>query len=217
MYKILIVEDDLNISKLINVTLRMAGYITEKCFDGKTALKMIMENNYDVVLLDIMLPHMDGFEIMEKMELKNTAVIFLTAKGDVADRVKGLRLGADDYIIKPFESIELIARVEAVLRRIGKEKTVFQYEDIEINIAEHQVRKAGTIIDLTPKEFELIVLFIKNIDIALSREKLLSIIWGFSYQVETRTVDYHVQQLRKKLNLKDKLKTVTKIGYRLES
>lgn len=217
MYKILIVEDDLNISKFIDVSLKMAGYMTEKCFDGKTALQMIMENNYDVILLDIMLPRMDGFEIMEKIELNETAVIFLTAKGDVADRVKGLRLGADDYIVKPFESIELIARVEAVLRRLGKDRTILQYQDIEINISEHQVRKAGKIVDLTPKEFELLALFVKNVDIALSREKLLSIIWGFSYEVETRTVDYHVQQLRKKLDLKNKLKTVTKIGYRLES
>lgn len=217
MYSVLIVEDDINISKLIDVTLKMAGYTTEKCHDGKTAVEKIMNNSYDIVLLDIMLPKMDGFEIMETVTLKETAVIFLTAKGDVADRVKGLRLGADDYIVKPFEGIELVARIEAVLRRLGKDRPVYRYRDIEIDITKHRVEKSGQIVELTPKEFELLTLFVKNIDIALSREKLLSMVWGFPCEVETRTVDYHVQQLRKKLNLKDKLITVTKIGYRLES
>jgi len=217
MARILVAEDDPNISKLITAALRMAGHEADACFNGPPVVELVFEGGYELVLLDIMLPGMDGFAIMEKIRVRSIPVIFLTAKGNLADRVTGLRLGADDYIVKPFEPVELLARVEAVLRRVGKGGEVYRLQGIELNIPEHAVRKDGRRVYLSPKEFDLLALLMQNMNIALAREKILAIVWGYSYQGETRTVDTHIQQLRKKLGLKDCLRTVSKVGYRLES
>ena len=160
---------------------------------------------------------MDGFEMMEHLREGSTPVIFLTAREDVTDRVRGLRLGAEDYIIKPFEPVELLARVDVVLRRVGRDKTQLRYDDITLSLDERVARKAGKKVALTPKEFDLLALLIRNVDIALSRDKILAVVWGYTYEGETRTVDIHIQQLRKKLGLKEHIKTVNRIGYRLES
>lgn len=216
MIRILIVEDDHNISKLIAASLSIAGYESQACFDGKEALETIFNHHFDLILLDVMLPGMDGFEIMEHIRKQEVPVIFLTARENVADRVRGLKLGADDYILKPFEPVELLARIEVVLRRCGVDRQVFELDDIVVNLNERVARKAGRAVTLTPKEFDLLVLLLQNQDIALSRDRILATVWGYRYEGETRTVDIHIQQLRKKLDLKDHLKTVPKVGYRLE-
>lgn len=215
MEKILIVEDDKAISDLIELNLNMLGYETVKIYDGKDALESVQNENYDLILLDIMLPKVDGFQIMEKIKCKNIPVIFLTAKNSLCDRVKGLKIGGDDYIVKPFESVELLARVEAVLRRYGKRKNHLDLKDLEIFLEERIVKKKGEHIELTLKEFELLKLLIENKGLALSREKIVEKVWGYDYLGETRTVDMHIQRLRKKLDL-DEIKTVYKVGYRLE-
>ena len=216
MIRILIVEDDRNISKLIAASLSIAGYESQACFDGKEALNIIFNRRFDLILLDVMLPGMDGYENMEHIRSQEVRVIFLTARENVADRVRGLKLGADDYILKPFEPVELLARIEVVLRRCGVDRQVFELDDIVVNLNERVARKAGRVVTLTPKEFDLLVLLLQNQDIALSRDRILATVWGYRYQGETRTVDIHIQQLRKKLDLKDHLKTVPKVGYRLE-
>lgn len=217
MIKILIVEDDENIVKMLEATVSIAGYESDVCYDGKTAIEKINENEYDLVLLDVMLPNFNGFQVMESIDYEKTPVIFLTALQDVTDKVKGLKLGAEDYIVKPFEAVELLARIEVILRRRNKNKTVLKYGDIVVDISKHIIKKQGEEITLTPKEFELIIFFMQNLDIALTRERLLSAVWGYDYMGETRTVDTHVQQIRKKLSLQDSLITVPKLGYRLES
>ncbi|AVK97530.1 response regulator transcription factor [Lysinibacillus sphaericus] len=216
MEKILIVEDDVTISDLIKLNLKMVGYETWQVYDGIQALEVIGKEGFDLILLDVMLPEMDGFSIIGKIKHKDIPVIFLTAKASIADKVQGLKMGADDYIVKPFESIELLARVEAVLRRYGKKKDILSFKDLEIYLEQMIVKKQGNIIDLTLKEFELINLFIRNKGIALSREKILETVWGYDYLGETRTVDMHIQKLRKKLDLEKEIKTVYKVGYRLE-
>ena len=177
---------------------------------------MILYGGYDLVLLDIMLPGEDGFSVMEQVRHKETPVIFLTALQDVSDKVKGLRLGAEDYIVKPFEAVELLARIEVVLRRVHKSNSLLTYDDIAVDVDRHTVTKGGTAITLTPREFELLVFFMQNVDIALTRERLLASVWGYRFEGESRTVDIHVQQLRRKMGLKGKLITIPKLGYRLE-
>lgn len=215
--QILIVEDDEHIAKLIEATLSIGGYHGTICPDGSRAVEMILGGNFDLVLLDVMLPGLDGFSVIEKIRHKEIPVIFLTAVQDVSDKVRGLRLGAEDYIVKPFESVELLARVEVVLRRVKKGKTLLDYGDIEVNVDEHTARRDGRAVSLTPKEFDMLVFFLQNLDIALTRERLLAAVWGYDFAGETRTVDIHVQQLRKKMGLHDKLVTIPKLGYRLES
>ena len=217
MIKILIVEDDENIAKMIMATVSIVGYEAEICDDGAAAVSRILNGNYDLVLLDVMLPGIDGFEIMERISGSEVPVIFLTALMDVADKVKGLRLGAEDYIVKPFEAVELLARIEVVLRRTKKGQDKLRYGSIEVDINGHTVMQKKQPVSLTPKEFELLVFFIQNQDIALSRERLLTAIWGYEFCGETRTVDMHVQQLRAKLGLKNNLVTLPKLGYRLNS
>ncbi len=217
MIKILIVEDDENIAKMIMATVSIVGYEAEICDDGAAAVSRILNGNYDLVLLDVMLPGIDGFEIMERISGTEVPVIFLTALMDVADKVKGLRLGAEDYIVKPFEAVELLARIEVVLRRTKKGQDKLRYGSIEVDINGHTVMQKKQPVSLTPKEFELLVFFIQNQDIALSRERLLTAIWGYEFCGETRTVDMHVQQLRAKLGLKNNLVTLPKLGYRLNS
>lgn len=213
---ILIVEDDESISNLIKITLEMAGYLTSQIFDGMDVLPALEQNKFDLILMDVMLPGMDGFTLMKKIKELDIPVIFLTAKNDLADRITGLKSGAEDYIVKPFETVELLARIEIVLRRYSKVSTHLTFKDFCINEDNRTVMKGSTPIELTLKEFELFVLLIKNKNMALSREYLLETIWGYDYMGETRTIDTHIQRLRKKLNLNDAIQTVYKIGYRLE-
>lgn len=217
MPKILIVEDDQTISKLIAASLSISGYESVPCFDGNEAVHMVRNEEFDLILLDIMLPGLDGFQVTEKIRETGTPVIFLTAMGDVSDRVKGLKSGAEDYIVKPFEPLELLARIEIVLRRFNREQKNLSFRDITVNMEERSVRRGSEIIDLTPKEYDLLVLFLKHQNVALSRDKILMDVWECSANIETRTVDNHVQRLRKKLGLEDCLKTVFKVGYRLEN
>lgn len=217
MIKLLIVEDDENIAKMLEATVSIAGYESDTCYDGETGIEKINKNEYDLVLLDVMLPKFNGFQIMENIDTEKTPVIFLTALQDVIDKVKGLKLGAEDYIVKPFEAVELLARIEVVLRRRHKNQNIIKYGDITIDISRHSIKKQDAEITLTPKEFELIVFFMQNLDIALTRERLLSAVWDYEYMGETRTVDTHVQQIRKKLGLQNYLVTIPKLGYRLES
>jgi len=217
MAKILIVEDDGNIAKMTAAAVSIAGHQYDVCADGKEAVEIILSGHYDVILLDVMLPGMDGFEILQKIQSKGTPVIFLTALQDVADKVNGLRLGAEDYMVKPFEAVELLARIEVVLRRFHKSRNILNFENISVDLEKHTVTKADIPISLTPKEFDVLVLFLQNIDIALTRERLLASVWGYLYQGESRTVDIHVQQVRKKTGLQHCLITIPKLGYRLES
>ncbi|GAA0061863.1 response regulator transcription factor [Clostridium sp. CTA-1] len=216
MKKVLVVEDQIAIRELIAINLEMAGYEVTEASDGEMAVNYIENTYFDIILLDIMLPKLDGFSIISKIKGKGIPVIFVTAKDDVLDRVKGLKLGADDYITKPFESIELLARIEAVLRRCGKMEGIIKLKHLDIFPEQRLIKSKGEIIDITLKEYELLMLFIKNKNIALSREQILERVWGYDYFGETRTVDIHVLRIREKLNLKDCIKTVYKVGYRLE-
>lgn len=214
MIKILVVEDDVNIAKMIQTTIEIGGYEASVCHDGDAGLEMLNSNNFDLALLDVMLPGINGFDIISRRN-SSTPVIFITAKQDVTDKVSGLKLGAEDYIVKPFEAMELLARIEVVLRRYNKEDHILIYNDIMIDIKEHSCKQNGINVALTPKEFEVLIFFIRHPDVAISRGQLLSAIWGYEFEGESRTVDIHIQQLRKKLNLKDKLVTLPKLGYRL--
>lgn len=217
MAEILIVEDDENIARMIEATLSMVGYRCDGCADGSEAVRRILEGSYDLILLDVMLPGMDGFEILTKIKNKGTPVIFLTALQDVGNKVKGLRLGAEDYIVKPFEAVELLARIEVVLRRTNAGRQQLAYDGILVDLQKHVVTKNGERVPLTPKEFDVLVFFMQNVDIAITRERLMAAIWGYEFEGESRTVDIHVQQVRRKLNLKGKLVTIPKLGYCLES
>lgn len=217
MIHILIVEDDPNIAKSIEVTTSIVGYHCDRCADGMTAVEMAMTGDYDIILLDIMLPGLNGFEVIERIRNSGTPVIFLTAMGDVTDKIKGLRMGAEDYIVKPFEAMELLARIEVVLRRFKKESDVLYYKDIVVDVDKHTVTQNGVSVDLTPKEFDVFVFFLRNQDLAITRDRLLASVWGYEFEGESRTVDIHIQQIRKKLNLKKYLVTIPKLGYRLDS
>jgi len=216
MIRILIVEDDENIARMIEAAISIVGYDCEISMDGNEAVVKIMENHYDLILLDVMLPGLDGFEVIQKIQCREVPVIFLTAMQNVSDKVRGLRLGAEDYIVKPFEAVELLARIEVVLRRYHKSSRSLKYEDIRVDIEKHTVTKGGKSVALTPKEFDVLVFFLQNQDIALTRERLLAAVWGYEFEGESRTVDIHVQQVRRKMGLQKKLITIPKLGYRLE-
>lgn len=216
MIDILIVEDEAAISNLMKINLTQNGYRCDTAFDGIAAADMIEKKRYDLILLDIMLPKADGYELMEYVRPTGTPVIFITAKNDIADRVRGLHAGADDYISKPFAIVELLARVEAVLRRYAKNESVLTAEDVVIDTQSRQVKKNGTPVDLTMKEYELLLLFVRNKNIALFREVIFERVWESEYLGETRTVDLHVQRLRKKLGWEKNIVAVYKVGYRLE-
>lgn len=216
MKKILIVEDEEPISNLIKVNLTAEGYRCTCAFDGKAAADYIENEDFDLILLDIMLPEINGYELLEYIKPLEVPVIFLTAKSEVDDRIKGLKLGADDYISKPFQVGELLARVEAVLRRYGKAGKKLSLGDVEIDIESRVVYKAGAPVDLTVKEFELLMELIQNKNVALYRDRLYEKVWGEEFSGDTRTLDSHIQRLRKKLNWEDRIKTVFRIGYRLE-
>lgn len=213
MSKLLIVEDDKHISELIRRSLKLAGHECICCFDGRQALEQIAGQQYDLILLDVMLSGISGFDLIPKIQ--DTPVIFVTAKGELEDKLLGLSLGAEDYIVKPFEMLELLARVNVILRRNQKEEGI-QIGDTHVNLKKRTVKMRGQDIPLTPQEYKLLEVFIQNKNIALSRDKLLELAWGYDYEGETKTVDVHVQKLRKKLELENTIKTVTKLGYRLE-
>lgn len=216
MIKILIVDDEQAIANLIFTSLTRAGYQCECCYDGLEAADRIEQNRYDLVLLDVMLPGADGFEVMEYIREYDIPVIFLTAKSKVEEKVKGLRLGAEDYIVKPFEIIELIARVETVLRRRNIGERVVEIGGIEIDTISHTVKKKGEEILLTNKEYQVLLFFIQNRNIALFREVIYERIWERPYEGDSRTVDLHVQRVKKKVGWDDKIKSIYKVGYRLE-
>ncbi len=217
MNKILIVEDEIAISDLIKVELETKGYKCEVAKDGEIASDFIENKNYDLILVDIMIPKVDGYELLAYIkQISQTPTIFITAKNLIEDKIKGLNLGADDYITKPFEIGELIARIEAVLRRYNKGNEIQKIGDITINVLARNVKKNGKAINLTPKEFDLLELLVQNKNFALYRETIFEKVWGEDLEIETRTVDLHIQRLRKKLGWKDKIKTIYKIGYMLE-
>lgn len=216
MNKILIVEDEEAISTLIKINLTDAGYRCVCAFDGLEAANLIEKESFDLILLDVMLPKIDGYELIEYIRPLDIPVIFLTAKSDVRDRVKGLRLGAEDYLTKPFEIIELLARVETVLRRYNKNARRLQILDLEIDTLSRTVKKGGRAINLTNKEYELLLLFTQNKNIALFRDRIYEKIWGEEDMGDSRTVDLHVQRLRKKIGWEDRIVAVYKVGYRLE-
>ncbi|MBP2000137.1 DNA-binding response OmpR family regulator [Paenibacillus shirakamiensis] len=215
MAHILIVEDETSINDLIAMNLTLVGHTYEQVFDGIDANRSIKEKRFDLIVMDIMLPERDGFVLISEVP-NNTPVIFLTAKVNLTDGVKGFQLGADDFILKPFETIELLARIEAVLRRTQRSIQVFALDGAVVNLNSRVVTIEGNEIELTLREYELLEILIKNKNIALSRDKLLAMAWDYEYCGETRTVDVHIQKLRKKLNWEHRIKTVYKLGYRLE-
>ena len=216
MANILVVEDEKSINDLIVMNLKLAGHTCRQAFDGRQAQALFREQQPDLVLLDVMLPCGDGFSLMEQKVFGDKPVIFLTAKNGTTDKVKGLNLGADDYITKPFEAVELLARVGAVLRRTGSGQRVFQIGQTTIYLDRRTALVDGEQAMLTNREFELLEVLIENRNLALSREQLLDLAWGYDYFGDTRTVDVHITKLRKKLRLEDAIKTIYKHGYRLE-
>lgn len=216
MFKILIVDDEKPIADLIYFNLRDAGYCCSRAYDGQEAADRLEQENFDLILLDIMLPKVDGYELLEYIRPMKTPVIFITARTMVGDRVKGLKAGADDYISKPFEIVELLARVEAVLRRYHKGEREIEADGLLIDTFSRTVSKDGHVVDLTKKEYELLLLFVRNKNIALFREIIFEKVWKNEYTGESRTVDLHVQRLRRKIGWEDKIVAVYKVGYRLE-
>ncbi len=217
MIRILIVEDEKPISNLIRLSLKKAGYDCSCAFDGAEAADILEKERFDLILLDVMLPEIDGFSLMEYIRPMEIPVIFLTAKNAVSDRVKGLELGAEDYLVKPFEIIELLARVNVVLRRYHKTETELRVGGLVIDTQAMLVSRDGVIIALTPKEYELLLLFARNPGIALYRETIYERVWNEEFPYGSKTVDLHVQRLRKKLGWEELLHAVPKVGYRLEA
>lgn len=217
MNTILIAEDDEAIAHLLTVALEGVGYRCRWAPDGRVAADLLERERFDLALLDIMLPEIDGYDLLAFAQTRDVPVIFLTAKDSLDDRVRGLRQGAQDYVTKPFELMELLARVDVVLRRCGKlGRMVTIPPDIEIDTAAHRVRKNGEVVPLTAKEFDLLLLFVRNRNVALYRDRIYDMVWGDGPLGDSRTVDLHVQRMRKKLGLEQRLVAVYKVGYRLE-
>lgn len=215
--KVLIVEDEVAIAKMISMNLKVADYDTTIFYDGNEAAENLeIKHDYDIAVLDVMLPGKDGFQLLDIMKAYDIPVIFLTARDDIESKLQGLKGGAEDYMVKPFEPLELMVRIDKILERNNKRINVIHVLDMDINLEEHTVRRGDKEILLKPMEFELLVVLAKNKNVAISREKLLKMVWGIDYMGETRTVDVHIGQLRKKLNLGEHIKTVSKLGYRLE-
>ncbi len=216
MIRILVVDDEKPICDLIDLNLSSAGYHCTTVQDGAEAIAIIEKEEFDLILLDIMLPGADGYDVMEYVRPLGVPVIFITAKHEVKDRVKGLKLGADDYLVKPFDVVELLARVEAVLRRYNKSDQRVVIGDVVVDVEARRVTRAGKPVILTNKEFGLLMLFVRNKNIALFREMLYEKVWEEDYLGDSRTLDLHVQRLRKKLGWEQNLVAVYKVGYRLE-
>ena len=207
------VEDDASIRELISYATQSAGYETRGFESGEAFWRAVEERTPELVLLDIMLPGEDGFSLAETMIEREIPVLFLTAKTAVNDRVRGLRLGAEDYMLKPFEPEELLARVENILRRAQKERTRFVFDALTVDLPSRRVTKDGREVALTALEFDLLAMLVRRNNVALSREALLAGVWGYAYQGETRTVDVHIQRLRGKIGA-EYIETVYKYGYR---
>lgn len=215
MAKILVVEDEQDINLLIRQNLKLVGHTCVPCYDGMQAKLLLEREPFDLLIFDVMLPKLSGFELMAYKQ--NTPVIFVTAKGRLEDKLKGLGLGAEDYLVKPFEMLELIARVNVVLRRYQKENSSFTFGETTVDFEARKVFVRGNETELSPQEFALLEVLVRNANIALSREKLLELAWGYDYMGDTRTVDVHIQRLRKKLSMEQAIRTVYKMGYRLET
>lgn len=214
---ILVIEDTKSISDLICINLETVGYTAVPFYDGNEASEHLQkESRYDLALLDIMLPGMDGFALLPQLRRRGIPVIFLTAKGDLPSKIRGLKEGAEDYLVKPFEMLELLVRVEKVLARYQKEEEVLRVRDVEVYPKERVVKKAGREISFKPMEFDCLLLLLKYKNVALSREELLNSLWGVEFEGETRTIDVHIARIRKKLDFQDVIKTIPRIGYRLE-
>ena len=213
---VLIIEDDRSISKLIGKTLTGQGYTCEYAYDGEEGENLFDKQSWDIVLLDLMLPKVSGYELLEYIQPTRTPVIIISAMNQVSDRIRGLKMGADDYLSKPFQIGELIARVEAVIRRTMPYDDTFSYKGVTVNRSSRQVMKDGKEVILAPKEYELLNMFILNKNVALSREQLYEAVWQEEYLGDTRTLDNHVKKLRQKLEYEDVIKTIFRIGYRME-
>ena len=216
MIRILAVDDERPITELLRLSLGRAGYQCVCAFDGIEAANLIEKEPFDLILLDVMLPGIDGFALMDYIRSAGIPVIFLTAKNAVADRVKGLRMGAEDYIVKPFDVLELLARVDGVLRRHGKLQTFIQVGGLDINTLSMQVTRNGVEIPLTRKEYELLLLFARNVGVVLSKNTIYEQVWGGEYPDNTRTVELHIQRMKKKVGWDERIKPVYGMGYRLE-
>ncbi len=217
MNKILIVEDEQSIADMVKMCLSKNGYICETVNDGMSAAKKIEEKLYDLILLDIMLPDIDGYDLIEYIKQFKTPVIFVTAKTSVADRVKGLKLGAEDYISKPFDLEELLARVATVLRRYHKTENIIEIGKIKIDTLQRIVLLDGNPVSLPAKEYDLLLFLVRNKNIALYRETIFEQVWQEPYFGNTRTIDLHIQRLKKKLDLGDAIETIYKVGYKFRA
>lgn len=216
MYRILIAEDDLSISELLQMNLTAAGYLCDTAADGVQALAAIRKQAYDLALLDIMMPEIDGYDLLPHMRKYNVPVIYVSARSNIADRVRGLRLGAEDYLVKPFDMLELLVRMEKVLSRTHADSAVLSMNGVAVWETERRVQAVGQDVDLKPMEYALMLMFMKHPNRVMSREQLLREVWGDEFFGETRTVDSHVAALRKKLNWADKIVTIHRVGYKLE-
>ena len=216
MGKLLLVEDEAPIRTLMRMALTTAGYAALEMSDGRTLIETLEQGGIDLILLDVMLPGEDGFTLLDKIRRYQVPVIFVSARSQLADKVQALQAGADDYITKPFEMMELLARVESVLRRTGRKNSVLKFQNLTIDEDQRQVYGPAGVIELTPKEFDLFVFLIRNRNIALYREEILEKVWHDDYEGTTRTVDMHIASLRKKLGLSKQIVSVYKIGYRPE-
>lgn len=214
--RLLIVEDEYPIAEVMMLNLKRVGYVCDYAQDGEQGAHMVEKQSYDLVLLDIMLPKINGYELMEYLSQLQIPVIFITAKGNIQDRVKGLHMGADDYLVKPFAIDELLARVESVLRRYHKSMQDIHVLDITIHTATRIVEKQGSVMTLTKKEYELLLYLVQNKNIALYRDTMYEKVWHEQDYDQTRTLDLHIQRLRKKLDWQQVIQTVYKIGYMLE-
>ncbi len=217
MINILVIEDDTSISNLIVTTLVREGYMCEAALDGRKGLELYETGKFDLILLDLMLPEISGYNLLETIREGTTPVIIISAMNQVQDRIRGLRMGADDYLSKPFQIGELVARVESVLRRVNKASPEIVIDDVVVNTDSRSVAKNGAPVDLTNKEFDLLVLLIQNKNVALNRSYLYESVWHDWYTGDTRTLDNHIQRLRKKLDWGDRIETVFRIGYRFKA
>lgn len=214
--RILLVEDDSDISDVIGMNLEYSGYTFVTLDDGQKAAEYLSaDSSFDLAILDIMLPGLDGFALLEHMQKHYIPVLFLTAKSDVGSKIKGLRDGAEDYLAKPFEMLELLVRIEKILERTGKLNKSLQYLNITVNVETRTVTLNEAPVDLQPMEYDLLLILLRHKNCTLSRERLLMEIWGFDYMGTTRTVDMHISNLRRKLGLNNAIVTIPKVGYRL--
>ena len=226
--RILIIEDERNLSRFVELELKHEGYETKVCSDGRRGLQAAIDEQWDAILLDLMLPEMNGLEVVRRLrQVKQTPVIIMTARDSVMDRVAGLDQGADDYVVKPFEIEEILARLRALFRRLQMEEqsrvvkqTRVEYRDLVVEVENRVVRRAGEVIDLTKKEYELLLLLMENIDIVLSREVLLKEVWGYKNEVETNVIDVYVRYIRNKIDVPGResyIQTVRGTGYVMRS